>query len=219
MKFPLCASSRRGDFRKKPWIEEHIECRDCCTIIPDPKNPEKCQCGLEIGLHEPTAEKRESGKWDYPVHTQRVPCNAYGRIKFLDEDVHQQPEFARVDVDYYESGRIGKIMELLDTGCVVLIQLIQNNQSMCQCGLEIGLHEPTAEKRESGKWDYPVHTQRVPCNAYGRIKFLDEDVHQQPEFARVDVDYYESGRIGKIMELLDTGCVVLIQLIQNNQSM
>ena len=47
---------------------------------------------MEIGLHDPGAEKRESGKWDYPIHTQRVPCNAYGRIKFLDEDVHQQPE-------------------------------------------------------------------------------------------------------------------------------
>ena len=25
-------------------------------------------------------------------------------------------QFARVDVDYYEAGRVGKIMELLDTG-------------------------------------------------------------------------------------------------------
>ncbi|KAL5247829.1 hypothetical protein ACHWQZ_G019650 [Mnemiopsis leidyi] len=103
----------------KTWVEEHLKCRECKVFVKTPPNQESedplCGCGYKRSEH-PADTKTDSTKlWDYKQHTELVDCNSFGRLNFSDEDGNQQPQFAKVAVDYGDPEKVKTIIKLFES--------------------------------------------------------------------------------------------------------
>ncbi|KAK3605983.1 hypothetical protein CHS0354_019662 [Potamilus streckersoni] len=76
------------------WIQNHIKMRRCVFYIPSESedNRDICQCGYHKMDHDQIAidfsrkeveSLKTKLKWDFQTHTETVPTNAFGEIKFV----------------------------------------------------------------------------------------------------------------------------------------
>ncbi|XP_041034139.1 transient receptor potential cation channel subfamily M member 1-like [Carcharodon carcharias] len=96
----------------KAWIEKNFQKRDCICVVPNPKDPQRCGCGQQIGQHviiPPTAPSSETGeeekqlvqpeKWMPSKHTQASPTDAFGAMEFQGGGHASKAMYIRVSYD------------------------------------------------------------------------------------------------------------------------
>ncbi|XP_065218711.1 transient receptor potential cation channel trpm isoform X4 [Planococcus citri] len=92
----------------RSWIEATFYKRECAKFLANPKDPQRCCCGLTLPLHSGTvveqhknadSSQEQQENWSVSRHTVASPTDAYGTIEFQGGPHPTKAQYVRLAYD------------------------------------------------------------------------------------------------------------------------